>query len=112
RRYEPQRLEAVNRRCAKRIRAADDGRVAEACFDHAGRIAESLGRRGTSGGSDHRRAAHLEEPLHQPAERIDIVGLGVTEIGGQWVADRDAAAISALAVLDARGAGAEENADA
>ena len=64
-----QRVEAVQRRQAQRIDAADHGRVDEAGFDHAPRRAEHLGARRTGGRHRHRRPVQPEIRAHEAGER-------------------------------------------
>ena len=107
-----ERVEAVQRGQAQRVDAADDGRIDQAGLQHAPRRGEHLGA-GRAGRRDrHGRPFQPEMVAHEVGHRIRVVRGGVIEVSRQGAADRIAAPVGQLGLQDARGAGAQENADA
>ena len=111
-RYEPQRVEAIQRREAQRVDAADHRGIADACRYHARRIAEDLGARGARRRDDKRGTFEAQVALHEIGQRKSVLRFGVVKIGGQGARLRVAAAIRELGLQDAGGARTHENADA
>lgn len=107
-----QRVEAIQGGETQRIDTADDGGVNQAAGDHALRIAKHLGAGGAGGGDHVGRTVQGEVAAHEVGQRIAVVRVLVVVPGWQGAGDRITVAVGDLGAENARGAGAQKDADA
>ncbi len=112
RRHQLQRVEAVERRVAEAVDAADHRGVGEPQADEALGEAEHLGARGAGGGDRHRRPGEAQHAAHELRGRIEVVHGVVAKRRRQAAGGGIAVLVGELRGEDSRGAGAEEDGDA